>query len=145
MATLRLLGVFAVGVAAAAGSSLAYTERLDQGRQPKQDYNSGEYLYRTHCATCHGSTGRGDGPTASTFQRPLSDLTTLSARAGGTFPREDVTRIVRGQKPVPRHTPGDMPEWDRVLRSLEGDDVVARKQIDAIVTYLESIQQKQTP
>jgi mono/diheme cytochrome c family protein len=114
----------------------------NQERQPKPDYDSGEYLFRTHCASCHGQSGRGDGPAATTFQRSLSDLTTLTLRAGGNFPRAEVTRVVNGQQKTTGHAPGDMPEWGRVLRSLEGDDRTARRQIDAIVRHLESMQQK---
>ena len=72
-----------------------------QERPQKQDYNSGEYLHRTHCASCHGQTGRGDGPAASTFQKPLPDLATLSSRAGGQFPRAEVTRIIDGRQKTP--------------------------------------------
>jgi hypothetical protein len=35
-----------------------------------------------------------------------------------------------------------MPDWSRVLESLEGNDRTARRQIDTLVKYLESIQQK---
>ena len=96
--------------------------------------------YRTHCASCHGQTGRGDGPAASTFQKPLPDLATLSSRAGGQFPRAEVTRIIDGRQRT--HAPGDMPAWGRVMQSLEGDDRVAQQRIEAVVTYLESIQRK---
>ena len=113
-----------------------------QERPAKPDYNSGEYLYRTHCASCHGPTGRGDGPAASTFQRPMADLATLTVRAGSEFPRNEVMRVLSGEKTTRGHTPGDMPDWSRILKALEGDDRTARRQIDALVNYLESIQKK---
>jgi mono/diheme cytochrome c family protein len=114
----------------------------DQERPAKQDYSSGAYLYSTHCASCHGPTGRGDGPAASTFQRPMPDLTTLTVRAGSDFPRNEVTRVISGERTTRGHTAGDMPDWSRVLESLEGNDRTARRQIDTLVKYLESIQQK---
>ena len=138
MVSHRAIGSFLAAVALVASGSLA----TSQERQPKADYSSGEYLYRTYCASCHGQTGRGDGPAAATFSRPLSDLTTLASRAGGDFPRAEVTRIVDGQQKTTGHTPGDMPKWGRVLRSLEGDDRTVRQQIEAVVQYLESLQQK---
>jgi len=138
MASRLSIGAFLVAVVFVASGSFATT----QERQPKPDYNSGEYLYRTYCASCHGQTGRGDGPAAKTFQRPLADLTTLASRAGGAFPRAEVTRLVDGQQKTTGHAPGDMPEWGRVLRSLEGDGRTARRQIDAVVRHLESMQQK---
>ncbi len=36
---------------------------------------SGRALYLAHCASCHGTTGRGDGPLAATLSRPPADLT----------------------------------------------------------------------
>ena len=35
----------------------------------------GEALFRTHCASCHGSEGRGDGPAAAALAGPPADLT----------------------------------------------------------------------
>ncbi len=34
----------------------------------------GERLYRKHCASCHGDSGRGDGPDAALFAEPPRDL-----------------------------------------------------------------------
>ncbi len=41
---------------------------------------SGLDLYATHCAGCHGPTGRGDGPGARAFPIPPADLTASHAR-----------------------------------------------------------------
>jgi putative copper export protein/mono/diheme cytochrome c family protein len=35
----------------------------------------GEALYPSHCAACHGATGRGDGPAAKGLSEPPADLT----------------------------------------------------------------------
>lgn len=115
---------------------------LAQDRAPKQDYNSGEYLYRTFCASCHGESGRGDGPAAPTLRHPATDLTQLAARAGGTFPRDQVTRIIDGRQPVTAHTTPDMPKWGQVMQRLEDDERLAQRRIAALVNYLESIQRK---
>lgn len=32
------------------------------------DLTRGKTLYQTHCATCHGPAGRGDGPTAESLR-----------------------------------------------------------------------------
>jgi mono/diheme cytochrome c family protein len=110
---------------------------------PKPDYNSGDYLYRTFCASCHGESGRGDGPAAPILQQPLSDLTTMTKRAGGLFPRDRVRGIIDGREPVAGHDNPEMPKWGRVLRSIEGnDDRLIRQRIDALVKHLESIQRK---
>ena len=116
---------------------------LAQDRAPKQDYNSGEYLYRSFCASCHGESGRGDGPAVPTLRHPATDLTQLAARAGGTFPRDQVTRIIDGRDAVAAHDTPDMPRWGKVLRQLEGDERTGQRRIEALVKHLESIQRKQ--
>lgn len=113
-----------------------------QERSPKQDYDSGEYFYRTLCASCHGESGRGDGTAAPTLRQPATDLTQLAVRAGGTFPRDQVTRIIDGRQPVTAHNTPDMPKWGQVMQRLEGDERLAQQRIAALVKYLESIQRK---
>ncbi|HLK11366.1 MAG TPA: c-type cytochrome [Candidatus Binatia bacterium] len=50
---------------------------------------NGARLYRTHCASCHGPDGRGDGPEASLFLPPPRDLRT------GFLARYDAATLVR--------------------------------------------------
>ena len=113
-----------------------------QDRPAKRDYNSGEHLYRTFCASCHGESGRGDGPAAPTLRQPATDLTLLTARAGGTFPREEITRIIDGRQPVTAHDTPDMPKWGQVMQRVERDERVGQQRIAALVDHLESIQRK---
>ena len=120
--------------------SIAERSIAGQTKPPKQDVNSGEYSYRTFCASCHGESGRGDGPAAATLKASLADLTRLAARAEGDFPRDEVTRIVDGRQSLPGHNP-EMPRWGRVLRSVEGDnDGAIQQRIEALVKHLEFIQ-----
>jgi putative copper resistance protein D len=49
-------------------------------RRPSVSYNAasvahGASLYRVHCANCHGSAGRGDGPASAGLLRRPADLT----------------------------------------------------------------------
>lgn len=127
-------------LAAALISAVGLAGNQDKPATP--DYNSGEYLYRTFCASCHGESGRGGGPATGTLRQPASDLTLLAARAGGLFPRAEVTRIVDGRQPVAAHDTPDMPPWGKVLSQLEGDERASQRRIDALVRYLESIQRK---
>ncbi|MGH7415384.1 MAG: CopD family protein, partial [Candidatus Rokuibacteriota bacterium] len=49
---------------------------------------NGAVLYRTHCATCHGPGGRGDGPGGAGLPKPPADLTaahTAEHTAGDMF------------------------------------------------------------
>ena len=109
----------------------------------QEDYNSGAYLYRAFCASCHGESGKGDGPVADLSERRPSDLTILSTRAGGVFPRVRVLGILDGTAAVRGHEPPAMPNWTRVLRRTEGDDErVVRKRLDALVSHVETLQGK---
>jgi mono/diheme cytochrome c family protein len=103
----------------------------------------GSRLFRTHCAACHGATGRGDGPMADQLRRTPPDLTQVAARNGGVFPSERVRAIIDGRG-VPSHGDREMPVWGEVFKDVRdgrsAETVKAR--IAAIVRYLEGIQER---
>ena len=85
--------------------------------------------YEEHCAECHGAEGRGDGPEAASLDPRPSDLTGLSARAGGRFDEAHVMAVVDGRYEVAAHGPRDMPVWGAVFQSeLEEDDAALAAQ-----------------
>ena len=47
---------------------------------------SGGEMYKTYCAVCHGTDGKGGGPAASALKVPPTDLTQLSKKNGGKYP-----------------------------------------------------------
>ena len=102
----------------------------------------GSELFRTYCATCHGSSARGDGPLASSMSRKPADLTQIAARNGGTFPGELVFRTIDGKNRVRGHGGPDMPVWgDAFALSRDGGDTEqVRKMIQSLVDYLDSVQ-----
>jgi mono/diheme cytochrome c family protein len=105
---------------------------------------SGERLYVNHCAVCHGKSGRGDGPFAGILKVAPSDLTTIAARNGGTFPDEQITQFVDGRLVPPAHGTRQMPVWGRWLGApvAEGTaDEATRGEILAILQYLKTLQQ----
>jgi mono/diheme cytochrome c family protein len=107
----------------------------------RENYNSGAYLYRAFCASCHGETGRGDGPAADLTTPRASDLTVLQRRAGGTYPRARVRGVLDGSLRLPGHDGSAMPDWSRVLRKIEGDDErVLQQRLDALVEHLGTLQ-----
>jgi mono/diheme cytochrome c family protein len=103
-------------------------------------HDIGAQLFRTHCASCHGTTGRGDGPLAVQMRRPPPDLTQFTQRNGGTFPSERVFRIVDGRD-VPSHGDREMPVWGDVFK-LGSSGSAVKDRIDAIVRYLAGIQER---
>jgi mono/diheme cytochrome c family protein len=115
-----------------------------QGRDPQGAAARGRQLYATHCATCHGGGGRGDGPTAQFLNVPPADLTGIAARNHGVFPGDVIHLIVDGRRTLRTHGDSAMPIWGDAF-SLSGtsaaDSAVAEK-IRALVAYLETLQQR---
>jgi mono/diheme cytochrome c family protein len=103
----------------------------------------GRALFLEHCASCHGTTARGDGPVASSLRDFPGDLTQFAKRNGGVFPSARVLRIIEGRD-VGAHGSGEMPVWGHVFRRMPSDtsDGSATERIEAIVRYLESIQER---
>lgn len=58
---------------------------------------SGSDLYRLHCASCHGTTGRGDGPDTAIFATPPPDLRTGFLSRYAT---DELVRRVRDGQPA---------------------------------------------
>jgi mono/diheme cytochrome c family protein len=64
------------------------------GSTQAQPADSGKKEYLNSCASCHGATGKGDGPNAKDLRHRPLDLTKLAKANGGEFPlvRVDVFR-----------------------------------------------------
>jgi nucleotide-binding universal stress UspA family protein/mono/diheme cytochrome c family protein len=106
----------------------------------------GSETFRTYCATCHGTSARGDGPLAPSMRRKPANLTEIAKRNGDVFPSELVFKIIDGRQPVRGHGGPDMPAWgDAFSRSREaGDAERVKSVIQSLVNYLESIQLRPT-
>lgn len=127
---LLLLAMLAMGTSAAIAEDLSgYT---------------GQQLYRRFCASCHGSSGEGDGPVAPFFKLLPPDLTEIARRSRGVFPEERVRRILDGRENPPPHGAREMPVWG-VDFAMSADDpaegnAVAEATIARLVDYLRTIQ-----
>ena len=110
-------------------------------QQYPQSVTGGE-VYRIYCASCHGTTARGDGPLAGAMNRKPSNLAEIAKRNGGEFPTELVFRTIDGRQPIRGHGGPDMPVWGDVFaKSREaGDAERVKAVIESLVAYLESIQ-----
>jgi mono/diheme cytochrome c family protein len=80
---------------------------------------SGEELYGRFCASCHGATGRGDGPVASSFKVEVPDLTLIARRAKGAYPRDRIEKIIDGRYIIGAHGSRTMPVWGEDLSQLQ--------------------------
>jgi mono/diheme cytochrome c family protein len=105
---------------------------------------SGSALFKTYCASCHGQSGRGNGAVAIFLRVRPADLTQIAKRNKGTFPKDQIYRIIDGRQTVKTHGESQMPVWgDAFSKSTtvsREEDVV--KKIRALVDYLESIQER---
>jgi hypothetical protein len=120
-------------------SALVAVAAAQTKREPT-DYSSDAFVYRTFCASCHGASGRGDGPVAD-LGPPPPDLTLLRQRNGVTFPRAEVRAALDGTRLLPAHQRSGMPNWREVLRETErpGERTI-RERIDGLVSHLETLQ-----
>ena len=105
---------------------------------------SGEELFQSYCAICHGTNGTGGGAMTEHLKLPPADLTKIAARRGGNFPDEQIYQIIDGRAPVAGHGTGDMPIWGQTLKESEKlkNETQVRQSINNLVDYLKSIQQQ---
>ena len=115
--------------------------------QTYQQSTPGAEVFRTYCATCHGTSARGDGPLASSMKKKPANLTEIAKRNGGLFPSDLVFRTIDGRQPVHGHGGPDMPVWgDAFTKSREaGDAERVKAVIDSLVAHLESLQLRPAP
>lgn len=116
---------------------------LFTGCASQQTAPSGVQTFMTHCASCHGPIGQGDGPVAASLRGALPDLRGLSQRNTGDFPHDRVAAFIDGRELPAAHGSREMPVWgtvfDATARLLE-DAQTAEPRIAAILTYLEELQ-----
>jgi len=104
---------------------------------------SGEAMYKQYCGACHGLDGKGNGPAAFTLKTPPPDLTTLTARHMGTFPREYVGNILRFGPGTAAHGSSEMPTWGTIFQLIDkNNERAVQQRIKNLTDYLASLQQK---
>jgi cytochrome c553 len=142
--TLRGLDASDARVTVRLRNMVAFVESIQESSAPaaKAPDPDGASLYRSFCATCHGASGHGDGVMAGATWNPPPNLTTLALRNGGFFPGIRVRRIVDGTG-IASHGDRTMPVWGDVFMRSRGGAADAGARIDAILRFLESIQQRQ--
>ena len=104
--------------------------------------DNGEIAFALYCVSCHGETGRGDGPVAEALAKPPTDLTKLTATYGGVFPAEEIYAYVDGRNFVAAHGTRQMPVWGNIWSDVDGTDTEGTVDIRLreLVAYIRSIQ-----
>lgn len=104
---------------------------------------SGAEMYKTYCAVCHGTDGKGNGPAAEALKVPPSDLSALATKNGGKYPSMKVTAMLRGEDVLAAHGTKDMPIWGNLFWSMsEGHQAEVAQRVSNLNKYLESLQKK---
>jgi mono/diheme cytochrome c family protein len=104
---------------------------------------SGQEMYTTYCAVCHGEDGKGGGPAASALKVSPANLTLLSKNNGGKFPGLKVMSAIRGESDVAAHGSKEMPVWGSLFWNMSHGHEGEVQQREANLTkYVESLQAK---
>jgi mono/diheme cytochrome c family protein len=142
----RVMRVIWSGVLIAATAAVGMTDVYAQGTE----FGKNEYV--KSCASCHGVTGKGDGPMAKAFKKPLPDLTKLSENNKGVFPASRIYDVIDGRIEVMQHGRREMPIWgdiyasDLTIRlprdslSKEVVEAMVRVRILTLVEYISKLQ-----
>lgn len=104
---------------------------------------SGQEMYKTYCAVCHGTDGKGGGPAAEALKTPPTDLTLLSKNNGGQYPSMKVAATIRGEANLPAHGSKEMPVWGKLFWSMSGGhEAEVQQRVTNLNSYIESLQAK---
>lgn len=126
-------------------NDIAYSQGAEPGKI--------QYLYS--CASCHGSTGKGDGLVAKLLKRPPVDLTKLSQANKGVFPFSRIYDVIDGRLDIDAHGGREMPVWGQLYQpwsapkagsapyvSNELGEAIVRDRILTLIAYIETLQVK---
>jgi mono/diheme cytochrome c family protein len=90
--------------------------------------DAGKLIYTDNCLTCHGESGKGDGPGGTSLKIKPADLTEVAAN-------DDDDRIfwIVSEGGVPAGKSEDMKPWK---------DTLSQDEIWQVITYMRTIKQK---
>jgi mono/diheme cytochrome c family protein len=134
--------VAAAGVATKAQTGSQIAPRAPDSEKQQNLIRSleGVDLYKAYCASCHGKTGKGDGPMAPVLKATVPDLTAIAKDNGGVFPEARIRRIIMGEGMIASHGSREMPVWGPIFHQIEEDVDRGNVRMENLVKYLESIQ-----
>jgi mono/diheme cytochrome c family protein len=106
--------------------------------------DSGQKMFATYCAACHGATGTGNGPAAQSLKVPPVDLTLLSQKNKGVFPAQHVQSVLQFGVQTAAHGTPEMPIWGDLMLTLhpasQDAATLVNQRIFNLTEYLKKIQ-----
>jgi len=136
----KFLGVASLAVGVGLGGGAFAQDAIDLGQRE----------FETHCAACHGVTGKGAGVLEPFLRVRPPDLTQLSLRNFGVFPLSRLYESIEGVGEA-AHGSREMPIWGQRYRVLAEEDsmdlpynaeLYARTRILALLEYLGRLQRQ---
>lgn len=101
--------------------------------------------FAAYCAACHGNDGRGGGPLAEGMEPVPADVTLITRRNGGVFPKAQVMGHIAGytmgrsESPMPQFS--DLLEGPQVMfDDGSGQTVPTPARLVALADYVQSLQ-----
>ncbi|MBH2008767.1 MAG: hypothetical protein I8H71_03590 [Xanthomonadaceae bacterium] len=98
--------------------SAALAQTPPQAQRVPRDFGKSEF--EASCASCHGTSGKGNGPLVPLLRRNPPDLTLLAKNNQGIFPMNRLYEVIDGEN-VPAHGSREMPVWGRAYRILDAE------------------------
>lgn len=142
MGVVVVCGLCQLGNVQAQGQGQAATQIKRETARPLTSIE-GKDTYAAYCASCHGTTGTGNGPAAPALKVAPTDLTRLAALGGGKFDALKIEQLILGKSKVPlSHGSPDMPIWGPVFHAMSSDTAGESLRVQNLVNYLKSIQAK---
>src|SRR5262249_52133867 len=89
-------------------------------------------MYNQYCASCHGVSGKGDGPVASALSPAPTDLTRSDLNLA------ELMKGIDGRRTVRAHGTGAMPGWGHVCEAVV-EDRQRLREVQAVAEYVQSL------
>lgn len=115
-----------------------------------QKVDMGKREFESNCASCHGTSGKGNGPITDLLKKSPPDLTQLTKKNNGVFPMERLYKMIEGGD-VAAHGGRDMPVWGRDYRLQAAEyymdapydpEAFVRARILTLLEYINRLQAK---
>jgi mono/diheme cytochrome c family protein len=142
----HLTVLFLAVVATAAVYTIAQqpAPKVKDAPLPQTSPVSGQQMYASYCASCHGAQGQGNGPAAAALKTHPADLTALAKNNGGVFPSAHVTSVLRFGQENPAHGSSEMPIWGDLMLTMNppspSGNMQVRQRISNLTDYLKTLQ-----
>ncbi len=139
----KIHSIVVLAMLVACSMATAQEKKIEHVKARHTSAASGQEMYMSYCAVCHGKDAKGGGPAAEALKVAPADLTSLAQKNGGKYPFDRVTSVLRGQANLAAHGNEDMPVWGPIFWKMSGghEGEVALR-VTNLNKYLESLQAK---